>query len=61
MTRKHFEAIAAALQEARNCCTGCPSETAGVDIAIREITKACASFNGRFDNDRFERACGLEG
>jgi hypothetical protein len=58
MTRKHFEAIASALLEARKM-VGTRLECDGVDTAIRQISQVCASFNGQFDSDRFERACGL--
>ncbi len=60
MTRKHFEAIAAALFIARDAADGL-DERLGVDRAIREVALACAGFNPRFDRDRFETYCGLEG
>ena len=60
MTRKHFEAIAASFRETRELAVT-PRELDLVDCAIRGVSRACAGFNGRFDKDRFERACGLEG
>ncbi len=60
MTRKHFEALALAMREARAVARS-QTELNGVDIAIRALTDVCADFNGQFDRDRFERACGLEG
>lgn len=59
MTKKHFEAIATALREARELADGADGP-AGVDIAIRAIADACEDFNDHFDRDRFERACGWE-
>ena len=60
MTRKHFEAIATALRESRELAVTA-RELDLVDCAIRGVSRACNSFNNRFDRDRFEQACGLEG
>lgn len=67
MTRKDYIRLAAALSEARTDAhyRGANDRDSqlvsiGVDIAIREISDALASDNGRFDRDRFARACGID-
>jgi hypothetical protein len=61
MTRKHFQAIADALR------TNAPdtesnsyeAEAALFANIVKDVARACASSNGRFDHGRFERASGL--
>jgi hypothetical protein len=55
MTRKHFEAIAAAMRDLREKS----DNTDSVDEASRALAAVCAESNGRFDNSRFLRACGV--
>jgi hypothetical protein len=56
MTRKHFELIANAIRVTKNT-------TEGDDAALRELAlNLCVEFkreNGRFNNERFLKACGL--
>ena len=56
MTRKHFELIANAIRVTKNT-------TEGDDTALRELAlNLCVEFkreNGRFNNERFLKACGL--
>jgi hypothetical protein len=57
MTRKHFEALAAGLREAR------PEVTFGERYsvwheAVTAVAKACAASNAAFDRMRFLEACG---
>jgi hypothetical protein len=57
MSRKHFQAIADAVLEAVAVCELSPRQhvlLAGV------LASLCGQFNGRFDRDRFMRACGVE-
>jgi len=51
MTRKHFNAIAAAIAEIRSA-----SERKRVAELLAAV---CAAFNSRFDRARFFRACGV--
>jgi hypothetical protein len=61
MTRKHFEAIAAAISDARNDPIVCKTLGAldGVTILANKLADVCAGSNGRFDRGRFLRACGV--
>jgi hypothetical protein len=56
MTRKHFELIANAIRVTKNT-------TEGDDASLRELAlNLCVEFkreNGRFNNERFLKACGL--
>ncbi len=56
MTRKHFELIANTIRVTKNT-------TEGDDAALRELAlNLCVEFkreNGRFNNERFLKACGL--
>lgn len=61
MSKKHFEAIADAL---RNNVPDTDSEAYEAQAAlfahiVKDVARACASANGRFDYSRFETACGL--
>jgi hypothetical protein len=58
MTKKHFEAIAAAMKLMRDLEDN-PVERAGMDKAIYTLAAVCAESNGRFQYNRFTRACGL--
>ncbi len=58
MSRKHFAALAAELANVKPD----PSDTvARVQWmrTVRAVGNACYAANGRFDRDRFERACGI--
>ncbi len=55
MTRKHFIAIAASLNELRDKS----DDTDSVDYAARAIADVCASCNSRFNRARFLNACGV--
>jgi hypothetical protein len=63
MTRKHFEAIAAAVQEMRYDEPRGRDKLAGHRGAVRKVAEklatVCAASNGRFDRGRFLRACGV--
>jgi len=57
MTRKHFEALAAALQTTKPSMGVCWNQwRADVD----HLTDVCARFNPNFDRARFLKACGVE-
>ena len=57
MTRKHFEMIANTIRETKN-----NSDWDGI-LTLRELAlNLCVEFkreNGRFNNERFLKACGL--
>ena len=65
MTRKHFEALAAAMSEARRIITDRYGDDAGGDggawdgwgIVQKEIADTLGQFNGNFDRERFDAAC----
>jgi hypothetical protein len=61
MTRKDFEAIAAAVTKARKFPLVKDNEDrlAVVDVVAAMLAFACAESNGRFDEDRFLDACGV--
>lgn len=71
MTRKHFEAIAAALLRARTKAKDVGPAVDEYDAGYRtgssimyaavlaEITDTLAQFNPNFDRDRFKEAAGL--
>ena len=70
MSRKHFKELADGLRHARPLWPAAdigrfsdPEAQAAVDqwkSDVRTVADACMYFNGRFDRDRFYRACGLE-
>jgi hypothetical protein len=61
MTRKHFEAIAAAVKEVRDVprihYTRLEKEI--LDRMSGKLADVCAGSNGNFDKGRFLRACGV--
>jgi hypothetical protein len=55
--KRHYEAIALAMQEAcRMANNGEACEKQGVAAAIEELSRVFARDNGRFSKDRFIRA-----
>lgn len=60
MTKKHFEALAKALQREK------PVSKAGADVFmqwqedLRAVAQVCLSFNSRFSVTKFYAAVGLE-
>jgi hypothetical protein len=61
MTKKHFEALAAALRQSQIDFKGKFAEQVGSEDAARRIADVCARFNPNFDRARFLKACGVEG
>jgi hypothetical protein len=61
MTRKHFIALAQALRlnAPDTNSNAYEAEAALFANIVRDVSRACASANGRFDYNRFERASGL--
>jgi len=59
MTRKHFEAIASAVSDAREEAHALEMGEAldGITMVAERLATMCAESNGRFDKDRFLRAC----
>lgn len=64
MSKKHFEALAAALKDNRPVEGGMSfyqfSEEQWLD-GVGRIADVCARFNPNFDRARFLAACGVEG
>jgi hypothetical protein len=66
MSKKHFEALAAALKEARPFTKGynTPDQVGAVLLPWEEsclaVAGVCARFNPNFDRARFLKACGVE-
>ena len=59
MSKKHFEALAAAMRDARVRVAAEPCGLLGaVDKVVEEVAAACAASNPRFDKGRFLAACG---
>lgn len=62
MSRKHFEALAAAIAESYlEACQDTHNEAARAAVATLagRIARACANDNPRFDDKRFLAACGI--
>jgi hypothetical protein len=61
MTRKDFEAIAAAVSDAQDddIVIETPGALEGVNVMANHLATMCAYSNGRFDKARFLRACGV--
>lgn len=55
MTKKHFEALAAAVRESREA--GMPNKS--VRIMAEQLADVCCRENPRFDVTRFYVACGV--
>ncbi len=65
MTRKDFQAIADVLKDLKpakteDIGTGYTAEFRMWQNTVKEFTNMCAGQNGRFDRDRFQRACDFE-
>ena len=70
MSKKHFEALAAALKFIKPSGNPvCPPKDVKVfhagqvkewDYATEAVADACARFNPNFDRARFLKACGVE-
>jgi len=60
MTRKHFEALAAALRGTRPFPGDSPEAWDQWRATVRAVTDTCYQFNGQFNRDRFERAAGFD-
>ncbi len=58
MTKKHFEALAAALSERRPVPLAHDRDQWEVDVL--GVADVCAQFNPHFDRARFLKACGVE-
>lgn len=59
MSRKHFEALAAALAALKGITPTKAHEIARRDCCIA-VAAVCASTNNAFDRSRFLKACGVE-
>jgi hypothetical protein len=55
--KRHYEAIALAMQAARCGFADCDPQWEGIEIAIAELRRAFRRDSNRFDGERFERAC----
>ena len=58
MTRKHFEALAAALRNSH--IEGDPSYIDQWIVDCQAVAEICARFNPNFDRARFLAACGVQ-
>ena len=54
--KRHFAAIAEAIQEATLCCDT-NEQRRGVELLREELATLFKRSNGQFDRQRFERAC----
>jgi len=61
MSRKHFEALAAAIAENYQLAVDAGNQDARTAVArlAGSIARACANDNPRFDDRRFLKACGI--
>ena len=59
MTRKHFEALAAALRSNAPNPDSDSREAELFESIVKAVAGACGHFNPRFKRDRFEKASGL--
>jgi hypothetical protein len=67
MSKKHFEALAAKINERvktlRNSDLASPAEKgtalAAIEIIVGDLAEVCADANPRFDTRRFLTACGI--
>jgi len=61
MTKKHFEAMAAAFVEVRAIqdIQESAEARAALDMLAMTLSRTCAESNPRFDKGRFIRACGV--
>ena len=60
MTKKHFEALAAALKAEKPGLHWDPNKHVQWDNDVAAIASVCADFNGAFDRARFYKACGVQ-
>lgn len=59
MTKKHFQAIATAIRDARALTS--PLAEAAIDAVAESIADRLAEDSPRFNRARFLAACGVEG
>lgn len=63
MTRKHFQAIAAAVQAARAAQLDVGGDPTTVNVTLDrvagELATVCRAENPRFDRSKFMAACGV--
>jgi len=59
MTRKHFEALAAALRSNAPSPDCSSYETELFERIVKAVADACERANPRFDHERFKKASGL--
>ncbi len=55
--KRHYEAIATAMQEAIKFDATCSTEVAGIYKAINALANMFANDSGQFKRDRFKPAC----
>lgn len=60
MTKKHFIAIAASINDVRESCSDSPETVWALDEVSNNIADVCADTNPNFDRERFLEACGVE-
>ena len=64
-SKKHFEAIAKIVRDAKTDLKSAPNATVARDevhaMIAEDLSEYFASQNPRFDRSRFLKACGLEG
>ena len=69
MTKKHFEALAAALADCKPILSNDGSLNTALRFgevqiwldSVRSVATVCAQFSPKFDRARFFKACGVEG